>query len=305
MPTNAGGAPPFVGTLYGRAGLREFLDSRGLRLTKALGQNFLVRRETIRAMLDAARLPSGGRVLEIGPGVGHLTWALLERGLSVTAVEMDRAFVRALGELDGLRTAGNPGLPELSVVEADAAAIDLAALARERGISHAIGNLPYNASVPILMKLAFAEPPLNAFYATIQKEVGDRLLAPPGGKDYGRLSIVPNYLCGIRKLRELGPGAFYPPPRVDSVFLEFVPKPAADRELARTYLERLVKLGFAHRRKKLRSQLRGAIVERRSLGGAFWDELERSFNFDQRAEEWPVGEWLRLCERVRAQPPEC
>ena len=292
--------PHALDALYTLQGLRAFLSAQELSTTKALGQNFLFTRPVLEAMLNAAQLPCQGTVIEIGPGVGHLTWMLLARGLSVVAIEYDRTFAHALRLLDKERLAHSPtSAPRLTLIEADALSFDFDQAAQEYNANHVLGNLPYNVAVPILFRLAFARYAWKGLYVTIQKEVGDRILAHAGNRTYGRLSIVLNYLCAIKKLRIISPHAFFPRPQVDSVFIELVSRPDADKTFAADYLERLVMLGFSHRRKKLRSQLKNAIVEQRILNEERLDKLSAVLDLDRRAEALDLDDWVRLAEWVK------
>ncbi len=294
---------PSIHALYSRRGLNIWLQNRGLRATKALGQNFLIDRQILHAILDAIELPSNGTIIEIGPGLGHLTWQLLERGLNVTAIELDNTFISSLTDLDKLRTAeSSTQTPSLNIIHRDALDINYSELKQERNADCVIGNLPYNISVPLLFELAMTKPVWNAIHIMIQKEVGDRILASPSTKDYGRLSIVLNYLCDAKPIRTVKPGAFVPPPNVSSVFLSLFPKAGIDREFVTHYLERLVMLGFRHRRKKLRSQLKNTIIQGRFIEDSFMKRLEEHFDLDCRAEEFSVGDWVRMAEFIRDQP---
>lgn len=296
---------PTIETLYSRSGLQTWLQNRGLRASKALGQNFLCDKNLLHALLDDIQLPTSGNVIEIGPGLGHLTWQLLAHGLNVTAVELDNSFIHSLHDVNQERMSllqdQNP--PALNVIRQDALKTDFSQLINETGATHVIGNLPYNISVPLLFQLAMTEPPLQGIHAMIQKEVGDRILAETGTKEYGRLSIVLNYLCEIKHIRTVSQNVFLPKPKVSSVFLSLLPKAETDKEFVRLYLERLVQLGFRHRRKKLRSQLKHAIIEKRVLDDNFMKAMETQFNFDCRAEELSVEEWVAMAEYVRSQPP--
>ncbi|MEW6236345.1 MAG: 16S rRNA (adenine(1518)-N(6)/adenine(1519)-N(6))-dimethyltransferase RsmA [Candidatus Omnitrophota bacterium] len=289
---------PILETLYDKNGLVQFLQSRGLRMSRALGQNFLIKRPLMRSLLNEAEFPREGAIIEIGPGVGHLTWMLIERGLRVLAVEKDRTFAAILEELSPI----HPG--QLTIRQEDALETDFAALAKESGARWAIGNLPYNVAVPILFRLAYCPFRFESVNVMLQKEVGERILAEPGTKRYGRLSIVLNYLYRIHKIRTIAGPSFFPPPKVESVFVQMKPKEDADLELAQFYLERIVKIGFLHRRKKLRKQLQGAIIERRIISDDFLDHAPSAFDFEKRAEEWPVETWVQFARSIRETKPE-
>ncbi len=287
-----------IDSLYTRKGIIDFLLARGLNPSRAMGQNFLINRTMMRKILDRLDLPEDGCVMEIGPGLGHLTWLLMERGLNVTAVEKDRFFISTLNELaPAFRS-------ELNLIHDDVMECDIGSIAQERSIRHFIGNLPYNISVPILFKLAYCPHRFERINVMLQKEVGDRILAVPGTKSYGRLSIVLKYIYDVQKIQIISPEAFFPRPRVESVFLSFIPKSSVDIEFAQLFLERIVKIGFLHRRKKLRKQFLGAIIEKRILDQTFLEQVESFFDFEKRAEEWPIDKWVDFALYIRECEPK-
>ncbi len=286
--------------LYSRNGLTRFMESAGFRYSRALGQNFLINRRVMESVLDAIAFPRSGRVIEIGPGLGQLTWLILERGADVVAVERDRWFAAWLPEM---LEQFDFGAARLRVIQQDALETDFRQLAEEHQAARVIGNLPYNVSVPILFHLAYCGFRFEQTAVMLQKEVGERILAHPGTKSYGRLSIVLKYLFSIQKVKTIDPGSFCPRPHVESVFLTLEPLPDADVEFARLFLERVIHIGFLHRRKKLRKQLQGAIVQRRVLDADFLREAEQDFNLDDRAEAWPIETWVRFAELVRSRQP--
>lgn len=291
-----------IHSIYTRNGLQGWLQSRGLRATKALGQNFLYDKNVILAILDALELDSHNNIIEIGPGLGHLTWQLLEIGLNVTAIELDNTFIRSLTDMNETRISSSEST-ELNIIRQDALTVDYSGLSQEIHAKHVIGNLPYNISVPLMFQLAKTQPTLEGIHVMIQKEVGERILAKPSSKEYGRLSIVLNYLCDITLIRTVPPSVFLPPPKISSVFLSLNPKSNLDYNLADRYLERLVQLGFSHRRKKLRSQLKNAIIEKRVLNTEFMKKMEPHFNLDCRAEQLDVDMWVKMARFIQAQPP--
>ena len=191
----------------------------------------------------------------------------------------------------------------LHIINQDALETDFSKLAEESGARHVIGNLPYNVAVPIIFQVAYSQYRFESLNVMIQKEVGSRMVATPSSPDYGRLSIVLKYLYEIKKIRSIAPSCFFPPPKVDSVFIRLTAKENIDLDFCRNYLERVVQIGFQHRRKKLRSQLKGAIVARRILTNHI-DALEHHFNLDQRGEEWPLAVWLQLAETIQQMPQD-
>lgn len=287
--------------LYTRNGLKEFMENEGFTMSRALGQNFLINRNLMNSLLNACGIPSEGCVVEIGPGAGHLTWLLLDRGLKVAAVEKDRLFAERLPQW---RERWGFTDSQFVVLHQDALETDFFTVAETYSARHVIGNLPYNVSTPILFQLAYCGYAFESICVMVQKEVGERILADAKNSQYGRLSIVLKYLFEVKKISVITPGAFFPQPKVDSVFLKFTPKTGVDGAFAKQYLERAALIGFMHRRKMLRKNLQGSIIQRRILTDLL-PEIEVHFNLDCRAEDWPVGEWVRFAEFIRDCPPAC
>jgi 16S rRNA (adenine1518-N6/adenine1519-N6)-dimethyltransferase len=220
---------------------------------KSFGQNFLVDRGVIARILDAARLEETDSVLEVGPGMGALTTEMLPRVRRLVAVELDRRMVEHLG-----RTIGHED--KLEILSADILKVDLAAElpARHSGTWKVVANLPYNISSQVLFRFLEQRQLFSLLLLMLQKEVGDRLVAPPGTKDYGILSVMFQVYFDIRREILVRPGAFRPVPKVDSAVLSFRPLPAPrvpvpDHELFRT----VVRAAFSQRRKTLRNCLKG------------------------------------------------
>jgi len=228
------------------------LADLGFRPQKGLGQHFLTEPGVVKTILDRAALDPALPVIEIGPGLGALTLPLLERGFSVTAVEIDR------GLAGWLETEVAPAWPgRLRVIPADILEVDLAAEARQSGGRVSVlGNLPYQISTPLLFRLLDARDCIAQAVLMFQREVADRLTAEPGGKDYGRLSVAFSLLAQVERLLEVNPAVFFPRPKVGSTVLRVVfrdaPQPALDSE--RGFFE-VVKAAFAQRRKTLRNAL--------------------------------------------------
>jgi len=220
---------------------------------KALGQHFLFDRSILRRIVEAAGVEAGQAVLEIGPGPGGLTRALLEAGARVWALEADPRMVEHLGGEDL-----GEARARLRVARADALEADYLALAREAGGSLLlVANLPYNISGPLLGRLLRQRRAFSALTLMLQREVAERLAAPPGGRSRGRLSALAQCFCRVRPLFRVPAGAFRPPPKVESmvVRLDVLPEPVrplVDEEA----LWGLVKMGFGQRRKMLRNGLR-------------------------------------------------
>lgn len=228
--------------------LRETLAEHGLLAKKSFGQHFLLDLNVTRKIARLAGPLEGETVIEVGPGPGGLTRALLEAGARVIAVEKDARFISLLEEL----AAAAEG--RLTVVEADALTVDETALAG--GTAHVVSNLPYNVGTPLLLKWLTGPWQPRSMTLMFQKEVADRIAAKPGSDAYGRLSVITQAVCDAAVVMDLPARAFTPPPKVASAVVRLDPKFSrpADAELAA--LERVTAAAFGQRRKMLRSSLR-------------------------------------------------
>jgi 16S rRNA (adenine1518-N6/adenine1519-N6)-dimethyltransferase len=242
---------------------------------KRFGQHFLADGGVLDAIVAEIDPQPGQALVEIGPGLGALTDPLVARCGRLTVVELDRDLAARLRKR-----------PELTVVEADVLRVDFRALADQLGAAklRVVGNLPYNISSPILFHLLDAVDRIEDQVFMLQKEVVDRMAAGPGGRDYGRLSVMLQWRYAIEPLMDVPPEAFEPPPKVDSAVVRMVPKPT-DPGIDRVRLGELVTVAFSQRRKILRHTL-GRWIEANAPGTAF--DLQR------RAEEVPVAEYLAL-----------
>ena len=249
---------------------------------KRFGQHFLTDRAVIDAIVDAIAPGDNESMVEIGPGLGAMTLPLLVRlpasSQPLTVVELDRDLAARL------RKRG-----DLNVVESDVLQVDFAALAAERGRKlRVVGNLPYNISSPILFHLLnFVDQVVDQHFM-LQKEVVDRMAAEPGGKDYGRLSVMLQWRYDVEWLFDVPPEAFDPPPRVDSAIVRMLPR-AEPAALDARLLSELVASAFSQRRKLLRHSL-GHWLEARGYGG--------DFDLQRRAEEVPVQEFVALAQSL-------
>lgn len=224
------------------------------RAKKSLGQHFLTDRSVLARIITAAGITAGDRVLEIGPGRGALTRALVEAGARVTAVELDRDLVPLL---ERQFTASG----QLEVVPADILRVDLRQLLTERsgGPWKLVANLPYNISSPLLFRFLEVRELFSCLVLMLQKEVGERLVAVPGTSAYGVLSLLLPLHFAIDRVCTVHPGSFFPRPQVDSLVLRFQPLPAPRTEVGNEELfRRVVKGAFGQRRKTLANALRGA-----------------------------------------------
>jgi 16S rRNA (adenine1518-N6/adenine1519-N6)-dimethyltransferase len=261
--------------------------------TRALGQHFLGDQAVARRIVDLAAPTARDLVIEIGPGRGALTALLAERAGRLIALEIDGALAAAL-------RARFAGAPHVEIRDADARSADYAALAASRppgGRALAVGNLPYSAAKPILQALVEAGPALDEMVLMVQKEVAERLAAAPGGRDYGALSVLTQASCEVRLAFAVPPGAFRPPPRVESAVAHLKaraepPVPVADPACFR----RVVRAAFAQRRKTLANALAAGLA----LPAAGARALIAATGLDpgRRAETLTLAEFARLAAAV-------
>jgi len=242
--------------LLGASDIRRLAAELDVTPTKKLGQNFVVDANTVRKIVHAARVTDADRVVEIGPGLGSLTLAILETGASVTAVEIDARLASRLGQ-----TAREQGVPDgrLAVVEHDA--MTVAELPGDPDVL--VANLPYNVSVPVLLHFMETFPRLSRGVVMVQAEVGERLAAAPGSKVYGAPSAKAAWYGSWRLAGTVSRQVFWPVPNVDSVLVGFerADEPLGSEE-ERIATFRIIDLAFQQRRKMLRQALS------RELGGS-------------------------------------
>jgi 16S rRNA (adenine1518-N6/adenine1519-N6)-dimethyltransferase len=242
--------------------LREVLARHDLKPRKSLGQNFLLDPGITKRIARAAGDLGGTAAIEIGAGPGGLTRALLAHGArEVVAVERDPRCVAALREL----AEAFPG--RLRVVEADALKVDVTELAAApRAV---IANLPYNIATPLVLGWLKHAAAFTGFTLMFQREVAERMCAAPGSRIYGRLSIATQWSCATKKLFDIPPGAFIPPPKVTSTLIRLTPRAEPLAPADQTVLEWVVAAAFGQRRKMLRSSLK-------ALGGDTLARLSRA-----------------------------
>ncbi|HKD05362.1 MAG TPA: 16S rRNA (adenine(1518)-N(6)/adenine(1519)-N(6))-dimethyltransferase RsmA [Bryobacteraceae bacterium] len=249
-----------------------------------LGQHFLASAGTLEKIALAACGPGVDLAVEIGPGKGALTERLLAHAQRVVAFELDRELAAYLVE----RWADEP---RLNVRQADALTVDFAKWPDERNAVLA-GNLPYYAATAIISRFLRAPGDLRHGTFLIQKEVADRIAARPGTRDYGYLTVECEYLANVEYLFTVPPGAFRPPPKVNSAVVRLTPRQTGGTEESKAFLD-FASACFRQKRKTLRNNLSGRYD--------LW-ELPRDPRLTKRAEELSVGELLSLFESVAAAP---
>jgi 16S rRNA (adenine1518-N6/adenine1519-N6)-dimethyltransferase len=245
--------------LLGAADVRELARRLDVRPTKTLGQNFVVDANTVRKIVRAAGVGPQDVVLEVGPGLGSLTLALLDAAARVVAVEIDPALAAALPITVAERRPD--AVPRLDVVLADAVQLDPARLgalpAPASSPTALVANLPYNVAVPVLLNVLERFPSVRTGLVMVQAEVADRLAAGPGGRAYGVPSAKAAWYADVRRAGTVGRTVFWPPPNVDSGLVAFTRRDQPVTSVSREQVFACIDAAFAQRRKTLRAALAG------------------------------------------------
>lgn len=267
--------------------LREVINAHGLIADKKFGQNFLFDSNITDKIARHADRACGGleskNVIEIGPGPGGLTRSLLKsEAKSVTAIEFDP---RAVNALQDLKAASDS---RIEIIEADALETDITALVPQPRVI--VANLPYNIATPLLIGwLKQLREDTNAYDALVlmfQKEVAQRICASTGDKAYGRLSVISQWLCNCKKLFDLSPSAFTPPPKVTSSVVQFIPKALENDAPTFENIETITAAAFGQRRKMIRSSLKD-----------YADAIEHcNLNPELRAEALSINDYIKLAK---------
>ena len=236
-------------TLLGATEIRRLAAELDVTPTKKLGQNFVVDANTVRKIVHVGGVQAGERVVEVGPGLGSLTLAILETGASVTAVEIDHRLAARLPQ-----TAAEHGVPDDALTVVDADALRVTELPGDPAVL--VANLPYNVSVPVLLHFMESFDSIRRGVVMVQAEVGERLAAPPGSKVYGAPSVKAAWYGPWRMAGHVSRQVFWPVPNVDSVLVAFErdDEPRGDEALRRATFQ-IVDAAFQQRRKMLRQAL--------------------------------------------------
>jgi 16S rRNA (adenine1518-N6/adenine1519-N6)-dimethyltransferase len=260
----------------------------GHRARKRFSQNFLHDAHYIERIVEAIAPKGGQNLIEIGPGLGALTALLIARAGRIRCVEIDRDLAARLRERFDAE--------QLTVLEGDALELDWEAIGRAQGGAlRIVGNLPYHISTPLLFKLAPVAPWVDDQHFMLQREVVERMVATPGGRDYGRLSVTLQLRYRMTKLFDVPAGAFSPPPNVVSSIVRMKPRPVVELPAADIgAIERVVTAAFGQRRKTLRNAL-AALLDENAIRAAGVDPRAR-------AETLPIAAFVALAERALRQP---
>lgn len=269
-----------------RTEVKNLLLKYEIHPKKSLGQNFVVEPNTIRQIIKLADLDPADFVIEVGSGLGSLTLALLESCEHVTAVEVDDVLVKILKETTGDQT-GN----KLRIIHADVMTLDLKQVLEERSNHwNLVANLPYNIAVPMICDFLEKAPLISKMTVMVQREVAERMIAKVGDKAYGLPSVKIEYFAEAKIIADIPPTVFIPKPRVESSIVQIVrrdnPIISEDYEI----LFSLIKSAFRHRRKMLRSSLKGIL----STDDFTATEIDPT----KRAENLTLKEWELLTKQI-------
>ncbi|MFZ4518282.1 MAG: 16S rRNA (adenine(1518)-N(6)/adenine(1519)-N(6))-dimethyltransferase RsmA [Microthrixaceae bacterium] len=269
--------------MLGAAEVRELLDRAGLSAKRSLGQNFVADPNTVRRIARLAGVVPGVRVVEVGPGLGSLTLALLDAGAEeVVAVEKDHALASLLPHVLAAHDPERAG--RVRLVEADALGVSWTDLLGP-GPWVLVANLPYNVAVPVLLRVLATAPEVDHLVVMVQKEVADRLVATPGGRAIGVPTVKVAWYGTARTVAVVGPEVFVPRPRVDSAVVEVRRRePPRSGDPAPVFA--LVERAYRQRRKMLRATL-GGVVDPAAFAAAGVEPTARP-------EELGVDDWVAL-----------
>lgn len=282
-----------AGKLLTSSDIRELCAQLNIRPTKTLGQNFVNDPGTVRKIVRNAGVQAGEQVLEIGPGLGSLTLALLEAGAQVSAVEIDPPLAQALP------TTAQARFPEakLQVFTADALTITGPESIGGATPVRLVANLPYNVAVPIVLTVLEKLPSIQTVLVMVQAEVADRLAATPGNKIYGVPSAKVAWYASARRTLTIGRNVFYPVPNVDSALVKIERRPHPDTAATREQVFAVVDAAFAQRRKTLRQALAGLA----GSAGAAQEALERAgVSPTARGETLDIDQFAAVAQQLNA-----
>ena len=275
--------------------VHALLDEHDLRPKKSLGQNLLADPNTTRRVVALAAIEPGDLVLEIGPGLGSLTLALLEAGARVRAVELDARLASALDAV--LASEAPPESQAVDIRVADAVRVDFAELlGNQPGPWSCVSNLPYNVAVPVVIRLLETAPGVERLLVMVQREVGERLAARPGDPQYGAVSVKVAYYAEAELAGSVPPTVFVPRPKVESALVRLRRRAAPPVAVpSAAALFELVRAGFGHRRKMLRRALQPVLGERTE-----WVLADAGIRPTARAEVLGLPEWAAVARSAAA-----
>ncbi|MDW8106087.1 MAG: 16S rRNA (adenine(1518)-N(6)/adenine(1519)-N(6))-dimethyltransferase RsmA [Armatimonadota bacterium] len=270
--------------------VREALRAYHVRPSKGWGQNFLIDKRVAQRIVDAADLQPEDAVLEIGAGLGALTFLLAERARCVIAVEIDARLVAILQDAIDARGIGN-----ITLVQANALSQPVPELLRGEAHAKVVANIPYAITSPLLEHLLVHKSCLPLIVLTVQKEVAERLAAKPDTDAYSALSVFVQYHAQVEYLGRVPNTAFYPQPEVDSAVVRLTPVPDRLPPLEQKWLFKLTRAGFSQRRKTIRNALI-TVFDDADRASAILRRV--GIHTSTRAEELSVEQWLALAQET-------
>lgn len=290
---------------YTRSAIRDISERHGFRRADSLGQNFLVDRNIIEKIIDAAELTQETLVIEVGPGMGALTQMAAEKAGKVIAIEIDRHLIPVLNEVLG-------PIENVEIINRDILKTDINELivAERKNFSDSgrelkrvviLGNLPYYITTPIIMGILEKEVDMDTMVIMMQKEVADRIVATPGGKTYGALSIACQFFCETNYVTTVPRTVFQPQPKVDSAVLRLDRRKELPWEIGaggRELFFKVVRAGFNMRRKTLLNALSAMGIDKTDL-----KNILKSVEIDpsRRAETLSIQEFARISNKIGRQ----
>lgn len=290
---------------YTRNAVREISEKHGFRRADSLGQNFLVDRNIIEKIIDAAELTESTLVIEIGPGMGALTQVAAEKAVKVIAVEIDRHLIPVLGEVVG-------HLDNVEIINQDILKTDINELIESEKKNFAtsdheidkvviLGNLPYYITTPIIMGILERQIEMDTMVIMMQKEVAERIVAEPGGKTYGALSIACQFFCETNYVTTVPRTVFQPQPKVDSAVLRLDKRTELPWEIGaggRKLFFEVVRAGFNRRRKTLLNALTALGIDKTELRSIL---DEAGVEPSRRAETLSIQEFANVANAIGRQ----
>lgn len=271
---------------------REIVNHFDFKFSKSLGQNFLIDQNILDKIIDGSDLNSESCAIEIGPGIGTLTQEMAKKCRKVIAVELDDSLIPILQE-----TLGN--YENVKVIHNDALKVDFKKLIEDEGLENVkvVANLPYYVTTPIITKLFTDKPGLDSITIMIQKEVAERIVADPGTKEYGALSLLCQYYSEAEKLAKVSPGCFIPNPKVESAVIKMnIRKEPAVKVMDEKLFFRVIRDAFNMRRKTLWNALKQIGLDGERLSLAF---EAAEIDPKRRGETLSIQEFGRLSDEIK------
>ena len=278
-------------TIASREVTQHILKSFHIHISKKLGQNFLIDAGIVQGIVDAAEIEPGDKVLEIGPGIGTLTQGLAEAGADVTAVELDKKLPAILAKT-------LEGYDNIRIVPGDILKVDIPEIMGE-GPFKVAANLPYYITTPIIMALLERRLPITQLVTMVQKEVAERMVAKPGSKIYGALSVAVQYYTEPKIVLDVPPRSFIPAPEVDSVVIACRVRQAPAVEVKEEAMFfRVVKAAFGQRRKTLQNAMKAAGIEKEAVKASL---EEAGIEGTRRGETLSLAEFAAIADALTAR----